>query len=564
MKSSYLINAVSFGNVMFLLYALIVFILVLGVIILVHEGGHFFFAKKAGILCHEYSIGMGPVVKSKKKGETSYSVRAVPIGGFVSMAGEDTNEAVLKEGQKVSLSFKEVKYCDLFFSKDGKVEEKDELTKVVSEISLTDKVVKEVSGTVLRYDLYSKDGNAMYIVLDVDGKEQEYLVARDAFYIFSEKQVIQMAPYERCFEAKTKWQRFLTVFAGPMMNFVLAFVIFLVVGMCQGVANNDSPVIGEVNENYYAGKVLQEGDRIVSIKGINDAEATKVESWDEVSDVLDSHFGAEELIVVFERDGNLHEEVIKTVNISYRLGVSNIGYEEYAGPGLQVFLIFDKNYVAGKAGVASGDILLGYYDKDNNYHELNAWNELFAYLDTDANMEELKIKYSHNGEVKEVTSKVWTERSIDDVATGEAAATLVGISPTTRFSLIGGFVNACVLFWNSITAVFVTLGALFGNSQITINDLSGPVGIFAAIKQQLGTDVLSFFSFVALISANIGLVNLLPLPALDGGRIVFIGYELVTGKEVNKKVETVLINIVFWLVMGLFVYITFKDIFRLF
>lgn len=564
MKLSYLINAVNFGNILFWLYALIVFILVLGVIILVHEGGHFFFAKRAGILCHEYSLGMGPVVKSKKKGETSYSIRAVPIGGFVSMAGEDTNEAILKEGQQVSLSFKEVKYCDLFYSKDGKVNEKEDLTKVVSEISVSDKVVKDVVGTVVRYDLYSKDGNAMNIVLNVDGEEHEYLVARDAFYIFSEKQVIQMAPYERCFEAKTKWQRFLTVFAGPLMNFVLAFVIFLVVGLCQGVANTESSVIGEVNGNYYAGKVLQEGDKITYIKGVNDLEATKINSWDDITVALDKQFGAEEIIVTFERNGQEYIETIKTVNISYRLGVSNMGYEDYEGDGLKVFLVFDKNYVAGKAGMVNGDILLGYYDKENNYHKLSTWNQLFTYLETDKEMEEIKIKYLHEGIEKDVISEVWTERSIDEIATGENAATLIGISPTTRFSFFGGIVNACLLFWNSITAVFVTLGALFGNSQITINELSGPVGIFAVIKQYLGTDALTFFSFVALISANIGLVNLLPLPALDGGRIVFIGYELVTGKEVNKKVETVLINIVFWLVMGLFVYITFKDILRLF
>ena len=110
----FLINTNVFTDILFWVYALIMFIIVLGVIILLHEGGHFFFAKKAGILCHEFSIGMGPVVKSKKKGETSYSIRAIPVGGFVSMAGEDTNEMMLQVGQTVSLAFKEVKYGSLF------------------------------------------------------------------------------------------------------------------------------------------------------------------------------------------------------------------------------------------------------------------------------------------------------------------------------------------------------------------------------------------------------------------------------------------------------------------
>ena len=226
--------------------------------------------------------------------------------------------------------------------------------------------------------------------------------------------------------------------------------------------------------------------------------------------------------------------------------------------------MFDDNYVAGKAGIKNGDIILGYYIGET-YVPLDSWKQLFDYLETDLEMSSITLKCQRGEEVLDkVKTDVWTERSINEIASGVKANTVLGISPTTRFSFFGGIGNALRLFWNSIASVFLTLGALFGNSQITINELSGPVGIFAVVKQYLGTDILTFLSFVGLISANIGLVNLLPLPALDGGRIVFIGYELVTGKKVNKNLETALINIVFWLVMILFVYITFKDIIRLF
>ncbi len=552
---SFIINTTIFSDIMFWIYALIMFIIVLGVIILLHEGGHFFFAKKAGILCHEFSIGMGPVVKSVKKGETSYSIRAIPIGGFVSMAGEDTNETLLQVGQKVSLSFKEVNYSELLFFKDGVLPENNEIVRVVNEISITDKVVKEVIGTVKEYDLYSIDGDAMYIVLDIEGKEEKFLVARDAHYVLSEKQSIQMAPYERCYESKTKLQRFLTVFAGPFMNFVLAFFIFLVVGLVSGVPNSDSSEIGGLTEGYDAANVLQVGDVITKF------DDTNINSWTDISIYLDSQLGKEEVVVTFDRDGQTKTGTIKLTNISYRLGVTNRG--EYLAEGLKVYLVFDENYVAGKAGLQNGDVLLGYY-VGNEYFELTSWSQLFDYLDSDPNMDSLKIKYLRGEEVKETTTDIWTERSINEIASGISSDTLIGISATTRFDFFGGIGNAFKLFWNSITTVFVTLGALFGNSQITINELSGPVGIFAVIKQYLATDAITFLSFVGLISANIGLVNLLPLPALDGGRIVFIGYELITKKKVNKKVETALINIVFWLVMILFIYITFKDIIRLF
>lgn len=549
----FLINTNVFTDILFWLYALIMFIVVLGVIILLHEGGHFFFAKKAGILCHEFSIGMGPVVKSKKKGETSYSIRAIPVGGFVSMAGEDTNEMMLQTGQTVSLAFKEVKYGSLFFNKE--VEGSEALCNVVSEISLTDKVVKEVSGTVKEYDLYSENGDAMYIVLEINGKEEKFLVARDAYYVLSQKQSIQMAPFERCYESKTKLQRFLTVFAGPFMNFVLAFLIFLVVGLASGVPNTESSEIGGLTEGYGAASVLQVGDVITKL---ND---TEINSWTDISTYLNSQLGAEEVSVTFERNGEEKTGVIKTTNVSYRLGVTNKG--EYVENGLKVYLVFDNNYVAGKAGLQNGDILLGYYNKDT-YIPFTSWKELYDLLDSDPNMDSLKIKYARDGVEKETTSDVWTERSINEIVNGINANTQIGISGTTRFDFFGGIGKAFALFWNSITTVFVTLGALFSNSQITINELSGPVGIFAVIKEYLATDPITFLSFVGLISANIGLVNLLPLPALDGGRIVFIGYELITKKKVNKKVETTLINIVFWLVMILFVYITFKDIIRLF
>ena len=555
---SFLVNTVTFGDVMFWVYALIVFVLVLGVIVLLHEGGHFFFAKKAGILCHEYAIGMGPVIKSVKKGETSYSIRAVPIGGFVSMAGEDTNESMLQIGQEVSLTFKKVKYSELFFSKDGNLVENDELVEVVSEISISDKVVKEVKGIVKEYDLYSAEGDAMYIVLEVNGEDRKYLVARDAYYILSPKQSIQMAPFERCYESKTKLQRFLTVFAGPLMNFVLALFIFIIVGLCSGVPNLDSAEIGGISEGYIAERAgLQAGDVITMLGD------TKINSWNDISAYLDNNLGAEEIKVTFSRNGEIIEKTMKPANISYRLGVSNLGYEEYEGEGLQVFLMFDDHYVAGKAGIKNGDVITAYYNGSERV-PLTSWKQLFDYLDTDPDMSSITIDYKRGEEVSTITSDVWTERSIDEIASGVKANTLLGISATTRFDFFGGLWNALTLFWNSVTAVFVTFGALFGNSQITINELSGPVGIFAVIKQYLQTDALSFLSFVGMISANIGLVNLLPLPALDGGRIIFIGYELITGKKVNKKVETALINIVFWLVMILFVYITCKDIIRLF
>src|SRR5690554_4300464 len=93
---------------------IIIFVLVLGVVILVHEFGHFLFAKRAGILCHEFSIGMGPAIYKIKKGETVYAIRAIPIGGYVSMAGEDPETDKLKKGQTIYLQFKNNNVSDIY------------------------------------------------------------------------------------------------------------------------------------------------------------------------------------------------------------------------------------------------------------------------------------------------------------------------------------------------------------------------------------------------------------------------------------------------------------------
>ena len=88
------------SNILWTILGAVVFCLVLGVIVLIHEGGHFFFARRAGVLCHEFAIGMGPVLFQKKKGETVHSIRAIPIGGFVSMAGEEVEFDVLQNIHK--------------------------------------------------------------------------------------------------------------------------------------------------------------------------------------------------------------------------------------------------------------------------------------------------------------------------------------------------------------------------------------------------------------------------------------------------------------------------------
>jgi len=224
---------------------ILIFLLVLSLVICIHELGHLYFAKKAGILCHEFSFGMGPKLWSTKKGETTYSIRAIPFGGFVAMSGEELEEELVKIGQEIRLGFNE----------DGVVE------KIIlnpNNPNYRDFLRVTVESMDLRTD------NALYI--------NEYKVKDDAFYIFDKKEM-QITPSSRSYTGKTKWQRFLTIFGGPMMNFVLAFFFFLIIALVSGVPNTESTVIGEVSPSSPAYEVILPDDKIISINGV------EITSW---------------------------------------------------------------------------------------------------------------------------------------------------------------------------------------------------------------------------------------------------------------------------------------------
>ena len=143
----------------------------------------------------------------------------------------------------------------------------------------------------------------------------------------------------------------------------------------------------------------------------------------------------------------------------------------------------------------------------------------------------------------------------------------VGVGVTTKFDFFQCIGQAFQEFWDSFTLIFRTLKLLLfpsGVRQITVNNLSSVVGIFGMVKNYVGAGILPLLGFAAMLCVNIGIVNLLPIPALDGGRIVFLLVEAITKKKPSKKVEGIINTVFFILLLGLMVYITIHDIMRLF
>lgn len=553
------------SGVPLVIVSIIAFVLIIGVIILVHEGGHFFFAKKAGILCHEFSIGMGPVLYKKQWGETTICIRAIPIGGFVSMAGEEIASELVKSGEKIGINLE-----------DGKV----------SEIILDENRDCQIRGEIVDVDLYGQDNNTLFLTIKDDNDEHYYPVKRDAFYIFEHDKRMQITPYDRSFESKTLWQRFITIFAGPLMNLILALIIYLIISLATGVPNYESQVIGSVSEGLPAYDVLQEDDVITKV---NDKD---VNTWMEFSNALDEIYNDNQTTfsITVLRDGKVEEFEMEATTYIASIGLSNIqaSKEPLEVDGLRVGNIairYKDDKYKGSYPLASGDILTKMrIDKIENDTVIDSteialtsdsWGQVIS-LFKDTNLCNVYFEYYSNAKKGIVTiedcinENVVIESYTNEVLENqriEKIQQMIGVSPETHFDLFGSIKQAGNSFWNDFTLIFRTLKLLIAPSdvrQVGVSDLSSFVGIFSLVESYIGAGFLALLSFIALLSVNIGVMNLLPIPALDGGRIVFLGYELITKQKPSKKVENIINNVFFILLMLLFVFVTYNDILRLF
>lgn len=550
--------------------SIIAFILILGVIIIIHEGGHFFFARRAGILCHEFSIGMGPAIYKKQFGETTFCIRAIPIGGYVSMAGEEVTSELVKVGEQIGVNII-----------DGKV----------SEIVTEEDADASIRGEVTSLDLYGKDGTPLFITINDGFQEHYFEVMRDAFYILKKNTKMQITPYDRSFESKSLLQRFLTLFAGPLMNFILAIFLYLIVSYATGIPNNNSTTIGSVstvNTNMIVetdGKVttqLQKGDKILEVNG------KAVVTWDEFSKELDHllETASTKVKIKVLRDNQEKEISIDCYTYIVSLGLSNMQVKNDPFPegvtnGVRLGAIglryLDKNK-KGKYPIQSGDILTkirieNVSDKTQPTIEqdITSWEQLIKiFRDADVvNVQFEYYSYAKGGIVSLDDCAVLQPygNEVLDNQRIEKIEIKIGISPTMKFDFWKCTGNAFVDFWDDFTLIFRTLSILIfpssGIRQVGVNDLSSFVGIFDLVKNLVGAGLISLLGLMAMLSVNIGVMNLLPIPALDGGRIVFLGYELVTRKKPSKKVENIINNVFFILLMILFVYVTYNDIVRM-
>ena len=413
----------------------IAFILIFGSLVFFHELGHFIFAKRAGIMVREFAIGMGPKIFGMTKGETIYTLRLLPIGGYVRMAGEETDTVELQPGYRVALVTNE--------------------DNIVEKIVLNQKthyqnvVFLEVERADLERELWIEG-------YDEEDQLVRYDVSRTAMIVENGTEQL-IAPYDRQFNSKSVGARAMAIFAGPLFNFILAFFIFMVIGLIQGIPVED-PIIATVNENSPASTAgLQDGDKVVKVDGVS------INSWAELSEKIQENPAATLVFDVVRQDGS-NTTVEVTPNAVEQNG------ETYGQIG--VMRSMDRNPL--KAVV---------YGAEETY-----------------NMTVLIVK-------------------------------MVGKLVTGQFS---------------------------------IDDLSGPVGIYKATETVVTFGLYNVLYWAAMLSVNLGIMNLLPLPALDGGRLLFFAFEALRGKPIDRQKEGMVHFVGIVLLMILMVVVTWNDIQRFF
>ena len=414
---------------------ILTFILVFGIIVVVHEFGHFYFAKKSGILVREFAIGMGPKIFAHiGKDGTAYTIRILPLGGYVRMAGWGDDTTEIKTGTPVSLTLTD----------DGKVKR----------INLSGKKLDQTAlpMQVTQFDFEDK----LFIKGLVLEEEKTFAVDHDATVVEADGTEVRIAPLDVQYQNATIWGKLITNFAGPMNNFILGVVVFWILIFMQGG-------VRDVATNQF--HVMPQG-ALAKVGMPETAQITKIGS-----------------------------------------------------------------------------------------HEISNWESLIQAVEAetkDKTAPTLDVTISEKGSEKQIT--VTPEES--------QGGYLLGVQPGIKSDFLSMFVGGFTTAADSALRILSALKNLI--FQPDLNKLGGPVAIFKASSDAAKNGIENVLYFLAMISINIGIFNLIPIPALDGGKIVLNILEAIRRKPLKQEIETYVTLAGVVIMVVLMIAVTWNDIMRLF
>jgi regulator of sigma E protease len=422
------------------------FLFVIGVLVFVHELGHFMAARRIGVRVLTFSLGFGPKLLKFTRGDTEYCVSAIPLGGYVKMAGENPD---------------------------------DQRT----------------------------------------GSEDEFL-------------------------SKTKWERFQVLIMGPAMNVILAIVVMTFV-LYQGAEvpsyETEQPVVGTVVEGSAAERVgIQVGDRIVRVAD------RAVETWEDVFLAVMPRADKEIEVVVQNAAGERTLKVTPDSQTSFEMG--DLGVGPTMRPQIRAVTSGEP---ADLAGIQVGDVV------EELEGDVLSSNELVERIN------------AHPGESLRLTVRRGERRQdifVTPALKGDIGLIGVSLSPYEVRTIEPGFVEAFQLSlernyeWSGL--IFRTLIGLF-TAETSPKQLVGPVGIAQLSGGAAEMGLVALMSLLSMISLNLGILNLLPIPVLDGGHIAILALEGVSRRDFSLRVKERLLLVGFVALMMLMVTVIYNDLTRI-
>ncbi len=432
-----------------MLITLIAFLIVLGILIFIHELGHYLAARHVGVRVEAFSVGFPPTLWGKKIGDTEYRISWIPVGGYVKLFGQNVDD-----------------------------EDPNDPTNYAS---------------------------------------------------------------------KTLFQRLYILTAGPLMNLLFALIFMPLVfwiGMETPAYLDDSPRIKDVQAGSYSQQLgIRANDEIIAING------TFVKNWEELHNAIGSISLSETLVFDIDRKGN-----------SIYIEGSVIEMRRFGSMGWSPYLVpvvggFSSVSPAERAGIKVGD-------KITRINELviGDWSDISPSVQKIMKAESkkpdstLKVELERNSEVKFVEVTPFLETN--------SQRWLLGMSMSKKFrshSIGESFALGISRLWFITKGTFSFLGQMFKGDG-SMDDLGGPVKIGMVIGDAVRSGISDLFFLMAFISLQLGIFNLLPIPALDGGHILMLLIEKINGKPLSTSIRERTQMIGFSALLFLMIFVTWNDL----
>lgn len=449
-----------------LLWNLASFIIALGILVAVHEYGHFWVARRCGVIVEKFSIGFGKSLWSKKgKDGTEYSISMIPLGGYVKMLDERVDDVP------------------------------EELKK-------------------------------------------------------------------HAFNNRPLWQRSAIVAAGPIANFIFAVFACWLAFMIGVTALK--PVVGHIDNNsIFSQAGIESGVELKAISGI------KTSDWEAVNMAIVSHIGDESMTVTYSDKNNIGVDITKNLDLSEWAfdpekdsPMVSLGFLPYR-PQLTLNIAnVSTNSAAEKSGLLVGDSLVSI-----NGVKLAEWQDMVNAIQANPN-KTIELTILRDG----VETTLALTPDSKENAKGDVIG-FAGVSPVFeqwpegyRYEKQYGPIVAlgkAIEKTGSIIDLTLTMTKKLFTGDVALNNLSGPISIAKGAGTTAEYGLVSFLGFLALISVNLGIINLLPLPVLDGGHLLFFAIEGITRKPVSERVQEIGYKVGTAMIMSLMAVALFNDFMRL-